>query len=59
MKTIIFLAILYCMACVADNSMEPDVIESVWHDGCEYVIVNTAYGKGITHKGNCRNTQHD
>jgi hypothetical protein len=27
-------------------------------DGCEYIVMNNAYGDSMTHKGDCKNKIH-
>jgi hypothetical protein len=52
---IIVLAV-FVIACIASQE-DDNTLVVVWFEGCEYVK-NGGSGGGITHKGNCRNSEH-
>jgi hypothetical protein len=53
---IIVLAV-FVIACIASQEDDDPTLSSVWFEGCEYVKTGGS-GGGITHKGNCRNSEH-
>ena len=52
-KGIFFIIIYLVVGCIASTDDDPSLTD-VWFDGCEYVKSDV----GITHEGNCRNSQH-
>lgn len=65
MKTLILLLTLLVVGCESQqrgNVTEAGLIGEIWtveHEGCEYVVYKSGYAGGITHKGNCKNKEHE
>ena len=61
------LVIVFSTGSMADSGqVQKDTVESKFGseitvltiDKCEYVWVKRGYGRGLTHKGNCKNPEH-